>query len=85
MIARVIGKPVKAWALVSATGLFILSSIGPTYGAVLGWVERERRRGLSEMAQRGETIQPVDITFDHTRDDQRQVDRNRREMAKTGR
>lgn len=60
-------EALQAWAVVTAAGLFVLASIGPTYGAVMSWVERNRRRGLSEMAQRGETIRPVTITFDPTR------------------
>lgn len=71
--------------MVTATGLFVLASIGPTYGAVMGWVERNRRRGLSEMAERGETIRPVTLTFDPTRAEEQQRGRdNVRVMRRCG-
>ena len=82
-MAAPVPQPKKLWALVTAGGLFVLASIGPTYGAVMSWVERNRRRGLSEMAERGETIRPVTLTFDPTRaeDDRRGRD-NIRVMRK---
>ncbi len=75
-------QPIKAWALVTAAGVYVLASIGPSVGAVMGWIERNRRRGLACLSE-GERIGPVQIGHDASRDDiaadalARQVHRNR--------
>jgi len=83
-LAAPIPQPKKLWALVTAGGLFVLASIGPTYGAVMGWVERNRRRGLSEMAERGETIRPVTLAFDPARGEEQRRGRDNIRVMRTG-
>lgn len=59
-------KPATGWGFVTAAGALLLASIGPTTGAVMGWIERERRRGLAELKD-GATIAPVIVLADPDR------------------
>ncbi len=60
--------PLKAWALVTPAGLYVLASIGPTTGAVMGFLSRAYKRGLAALDE-GFRIAPVTIQPDPTRDE----------------